>query len=198
MSPISPISPGRFYGSAVAKRASSTPHSSRLWKDSLRSFCGSPEDIPLTWRRSGKSGARRGFPAPQAKRKSQQLLEEFQLDETAIEAEAVRCSSDQLEQLDRLLASLESRRNKALRCVAEYRGGLARQLRESSDRIIEGKGPQARTRAKQKTIGCSLTVASEGKSQRTGATRKRALALARASAKDGPAEMPTVTVLPRA
>jgi len=34
--------------------------------------------------------------------------------------------------------SLVSRRDKALRCIAEYRGSLARQLRESSDRIIEG------------------------------------------------------------
>ena len=47
--------------------------------------------------------------------------------------------TDKLEQLDRLLSSLESRRNKALRCVAEYRGGLARQLREGSERIIEGE-----------------------------------------------------------
>ena len=48
-------------------------------------------------------------------------------------------SAADLERLDRLLASLESRRNKALRCIADYRGGFARQLRESTDRIIDGK-----------------------------------------------------------
>jgi len=41
--------------------------------------------------------------------------------------------------LDRMLTSLESRRNKAFGCVAEYRASLAHQLRESSDRIIDGK-----------------------------------------------------------
>jgi hypothetical protein len=73
------------------------------------------------------------------KKRVSELLKQFRLDESAIEAEAIKQSSLDLEQLDRLLASLESRRNKALRCVAEYRGGLARQLRESTDRIIEGK-----------------------------------------------------------
>jgi len=68
-----------------------------------------------------------------------ELLRQFHLDESAIEAEAMRESVAALDQLDRLLASLESRRNKALRCIAEYRGGFARQLRDSSDRIIEGK-----------------------------------------------------------
>ena len=39
-----------------------------------------------------------------------------------------------------MLTSLETRRNKALCCVAEYRASLAHQLRESADRIIDGKG----------------------------------------------------------
>ncbi len=38
-----------------------------------------------------------------------------------------------------MLASLETRRNKALGCVAEYRANLAHRLRESADRIIDGK-----------------------------------------------------------
>ena len=49
-------------------------------------------------------------------------------------------ASADLELLDRMLSSLESRRNKALGCVAEYRASLAHQLRESADRIIDGKG----------------------------------------------------------
>src|SRR5262249_61547487 len=62
------------------------------------------------------------------------------IDESAIEAEAVRRSSSDLELLDRMLTSLESRRDKALGCVAEYRVSLAHQLRESANRLIDGKG----------------------------------------------------------
>jgi hypothetical protein len=69
-----------------------------------------------------------------------ETLSRFELDETAIEAEAIRKSSANLELLDRMLRSLESRRDKALGCVAEYRASLAHQLRESADRIIDGKG----------------------------------------------------------
>jgi hypothetical protein len=79
------------------------------------------------------------FTDKDVKKQVSELLSQFQLDESAIEAQAIQQSSEDLEQLDRLLASLESRRNKALRSIAEYRGGFAGQLRESSDRIIEGK-----------------------------------------------------------
>jgi len=67
------------------------------------------------------------------------LLSEFRLDESAVEAEAIKSLAEVLEQIDRLLASLESRRNKALRCIADYRNVFARQLQESSNRIIDGK-----------------------------------------------------------
>jgi hypothetical protein len=69
-----------------------------------------------------------------------EILSRFELDETAIEAEAIRKSSADLELLDRMLTSLESRRDKALGSVAEYRASLAHQLRQSADRIIDGKG----------------------------------------------------------
>jgi hypothetical protein len=75
-----------------------------------------------------------------AKKEVSEILSRFELDESAIEAEAIRSSSEDLELLDRMLTSLESRRNKALGCVAEYRANLAHQLRESADRIIDGKG----------------------------------------------------------
>jgi hypothetical protein len=38
-----------------------------------------------------------------------------------------------------LLASLGTRLNKALRQIFEYRRGFARRLRDTSNRIIEGK-----------------------------------------------------------
>jgi hypothetical protein len=80
------------------------------------------------------------FTDKEAHKQVLEILSRFKLDETAIEAEAIRKSSTDLELLDRMLSSLESRRDKALGCVAEYRASLAHQLRESADRIIEGKG----------------------------------------------------------
>ena len=79
------------------------------------------------------------FTDQEAKKQVSEILSRFDLDESAIEAEAIRRSSSDLELLDRMLASLETRRNKALGCVAEYRASLAHQLRESADRIIDGK-----------------------------------------------------------
>jgi hypothetical protein len=80
------------------------------------------------------------FTDQEAKKQVSEILSRFDLDESAIEAEAIRSSSSDLELLDRMLTSLESRRNKALGCVAEYRASLAHQLRESADRVIDGKG----------------------------------------------------------
>jgi hypothetical protein len=80
------------------------------------------------------------FTDQEAKKQVSELLSRVKLDESAIEAEAIRRSSSDLDLLDRMLTSLESRRNRALRCVAEYRASLAHQLRESADRIIDRKG----------------------------------------------------------
>jgi hypothetical protein len=80
------------------------------------------------------------FTDQEAKKQISEILSRFDLDESAIEAEAIRRSSYDLELLDRMLTSLESRRDKALGCVAQYRASLAHQLRENSDRIIDGKG----------------------------------------------------------
>ena len=80
-----------------------------------------------------------GSPIKRLRSRFSEILSGFDLDESAIEAEAIRRSSADLEVLDRMLTSLESRRNKALGCIAEYRASLAQQLRESADRIIDGK-----------------------------------------------------------
>lgn len=79
------------------------------------------------------------FTDQEAKKQVSEILSRFDLNESAIEAEAIRGSSSDLELLDRMLTSLESRRNKALGCVAEYRASLAHQLRKSADRIIDPK-----------------------------------------------------------
>ena len=77
------------------------------------------------------------FSKPEARKEVLQLLAEFRLDEFAIEAEAIRSVFSELEVLDRMLTLLESRRNKALRSIADYRDGFAKQVREVSNRVIE-------------------------------------------------------------
>ena len=79
--------------------------------------------------------ARKWFSDQEAKKYILARLNEFQLDEVVIEAEAIRKSAADLELLDRLLASLESRRNRTLRCIGDYRSALAQQLKESSARM---------------------------------------------------------------
>src|SRR5262245_39019260 len=75
----------------------------------------------------------------QGRKQVAEILNQKGLDEYVIEGEAIKRSASTLELLDRMLASLERRRNRALHCIGEYRYGLAQQLRESSDRVIEGE-----------------------------------------------------------
>jgi hypothetical protein len=79
------------------------------------------------------------FTDPEVKDIVSKILRQFQLDESAIEAEAIKRRLSDLRVLDKMLCTLEARLNKTLRCIAEYRESLARQLRESADRIIEGR-----------------------------------------------------------
>lgn len=81
--------------------------------------------------------AQRWFVDPAAKSQVAELLRTARLDEFAIEAEAVRASSSDLELLDRMLSTYESRRNKALRGIEDYRIGFAKTVRESSDRALQ-------------------------------------------------------------
>lgn len=68
-----------------------------------------------------------------------EMLECCRLDEHAIEAAAVQSAAPKLEMIDRLMASAESRLSKAVRTLAELRGGLGRQLHATAERIIDGK-----------------------------------------------------------
>ena len=61
------------------------------------------------------------FTDKEAKSQVSELLSRFELDESAIEAEAIRKLSSDLELLERMLTSLETRRDKALGYVVEYR-----------------------------------------------------------------------------
>jgi hypothetical protein len=77
------------------------------------------------------------FSKPKARKEVLQLLEQFDLDEFAIEAEAMRRVFEDLQLLDNMLTSLESRLNRAFRSIADYRDGFAKQVREVSNRLIE-------------------------------------------------------------
>jgi hypothetical protein len=64
-------------------------------------------------------------------------LEASGLDESAIEAEAMRIAASDLEMLDRMMASQEMRFGKVLRTIADYREAFATQARMASNRLIE-------------------------------------------------------------
>src|SRR5215471_246301 len=81
--------------------------------------------------------ASRWFSDTDAREEISELLKQFGLDETAIEAEAIRKSSAALETIDRMLTLAEARRSRALRSIAEYREDFAKRLERHSDRIIE-------------------------------------------------------------
>jgi hypothetical protein len=72
-----------------------------------------------------------------SKQRSPNCSFKFQMDETAIEAEAFRLCSEDLERLDRMLTLAEVRREKALRFVADYREHLWTRLRQTADRLLE-------------------------------------------------------------
>jgi len=79
------------------------------------------------------------FTDPKAKEDVAEILGRFQLDETAIEAEAIKSLAPELEVLDRMLMTLEARRNRALRGITEYRESFAKRVQEGSARIIEAE-----------------------------------------------------------
>jgi hypothetical protein len=82
---------------------------------------------------------KRWFSNAEARAEVLDLLQEFKLDESAIEADAMLLSMRSIEPLDRMLASAEARFNKALRCIADYRESMAHQLRDAADRITGAK-----------------------------------------------------------
>ena len=79
------------------------------------------------------------FTDPNAKQRVAEILNKFHLDETAIEAEAIRSVAADLELIDRMLMSMEVRRNRALRSIADYRASFAEKVQQVSDRIINSE-----------------------------------------------------------
>jgi hypothetical protein len=79
------------------------------------------------------------FTDDETKKKVSGILARFELDESEIEAEATRRALPDLERLNKMLASLQTQLDKAIRTVCGYSEWLAEHLREVSERIIEGE-----------------------------------------------------------
>jgi len=73
------------------------------------------------------------------KHESLQLLNRFDLDESAFAAEAIRQSSFVLDPIDKTLTALEARRDKALAGIVAYRASFARKMRDTVARIAEAE-----------------------------------------------------------
>ena len=96
--------------------------------EDVREIQEEAENLALAW-----------FSDQDARKTVAAILRDFQLDESAIAAEAVRTSIEDIERFERLLASAKSRRNRALATLAEIRAGLGLLLRERSDHLIESQ-----------------------------------------------------------
>jgi hypothetical protein len=74
--------------------------------------------------------------AAAAKEEVRKILQRFNLDESVIEAEAIKLVADQLDWLDKNLATASSRLEKSLRFIKSYRADFANDLRRHSNRLL--------------------------------------------------------------
>jgi hypothetical protein len=77
------------------------------------------------------------FTSQRGKKEVLAILRRFDLDESAIEAEAIRLSWSHIGLVDKMQMSLRSRLDKALLSVAAYRDGFAKLVRQSPGLILE-------------------------------------------------------------
>ena len=83
---------------------------------------------------------------PAVKQEVLKALKRFGLDEIAIEAQAMAILASDLEAHDRTLTSLEARRNKTLRLLAEIQANVASRTRKMLD-TIDSNADHARSKA---------------------------------------------------
>jgi hypothetical protein len=96
-----------------------------------------PRDDDDDHERAAEDLAREWFENGKAETQVAALLRKFGLDESTIEAQAFRSCAEDLERLQRMLALAEVRRDRALRCIADYRQSLAKQIKQAADRILD-------------------------------------------------------------
>jgi hypothetical protein len=105
----------------------------------LRPFLRGPDGISMA-NLAAQGLASEWFFTQTAKDRVSALLKQAELDERAVEAEALRLRLSEIEKIDRLIASAEARRDKALRTVALYKEGFSKKLLQSSDRLLDADG----------------------------------------------------------
>jgi hypothetical protein len=100
-------------------------------------LCNDDYDEPYDKILDAKDLASSWFGSKKAQARVAKLLRKFQMDEAAIEAEAIESCFENIERLEGMLTALEVRRDRALRFIAEYRQLLSKQLRQAGDRILD-------------------------------------------------------------
>jgi hypothetical protein len=101
--------------------------------------------LPIPEKTKAEPLSNRWFQDEAAKEEVSEILKRFDLDESAIEAEAIKLASDQLEWLDKALVLASSRLDKSLRFIKSYRVGFADDLRRQSDRLLIADVPPRRS-----------------------------------------------------
>jgi hypothetical protein len=94
------------------------------------------ELLPISQKIKVHALTSRWFEDATAREKVCEILKQFDLDESAIEAEAIKLASDQLEWLDKALVLASSRLDKSLRFIKSYRVGFADDVRRQTDRLL--------------------------------------------------------------
>jgi hypothetical protein len=89
--------------------------------------------------KAGPDVARDWISDPNIAKQVEEQLATYRLDGSIIIADAIKKKSCDLEPIDALLASLETRRDKALVRIAQYRGELGAMLRRTTEHLIESK-----------------------------------------------------------
>jgi hypothetical protein len=95
-----------------------------------------PASLDLAVKGHAETLAHSWFVDPTSKKEIADLLNKFGLDESAIEAEAMRQAADDLERIDRLMRFAQTTRDRALVYIGQYRGSFGDQLRKSSAKMI--------------------------------------------------------------
>jgi hypothetical protein len=79
------------------------------------------------------------FKTREGREEVMKMLRSYHLDETSVEAEAIKLLGSELEDLDRLLSSAEACRNRALATLSDVQASVAGRAREVSQRLIEAE-----------------------------------------------------------
>jgi hypothetical protein len=91
---------------------------------------------PLDEGLRARSLTRAWFENSDDKKEVRELLLKYQLDESAIDAEAYRSVFSEIQVMDKMLAASEARFTKAIRCISDHRKSLALQLQSSAEQIL--------------------------------------------------------------